>query len=231
MKKGGMKTLLLSFKNRLISETFFQYFSERLGPSWEIHLKPEPGRNYEVIVFDKASLKELSSEAYPGAHKLLLDDGASEQETIFLFLYYRLSGVLSCDTTPENFIKALEVVLKGEVWLSRCLVKRLCEDYGSLSFKDLPVLTPKEREIVALICNGLSNEEIAKNLNLSCNTVKSHLNRIFKKAGVKSRGELIRLFLNAFKPQNTFSHPGKERKSEPKKKTVLKKRKDSEEDT
>jgi len=226
-----MKTLLLSFKNKLISETFFQYFSGRLGPSWEIHLKPEPGKKYEVIVFDKASLKELPSDAYPGAHKLLLDDGASEQETVFLFLYYRLSGVLSCDTTPENFIKALEVVSKGEIWLSRCLVKKICEDYGSLSFKDLPHLSTKEKEIVALVCKGLSNEEIAKSLNLSCNTVKSHLNRIFKKAGVKSRGELISLFINTFKPQNTLSHTEKERKSEPKKRIVLKKRKDSEEDT
>lgn len=192
-----MGRILISFKTKLITEAFYQFFVEKLKPNWEIDIKPKAGKNYEIIIFDKNSLKELPQEAYPESKKLLLDDGASESEIIFLFLYYKLSGIISCETTPENFLKALEVVSRGEIWLSRGLVKKLCEDYETFSAKDLPSLTPKEKEIGLLINKGLSNKEIANHLSISIHTVKSCINRIFKKTGVKRRGQLIKLFMNS----------------------------------
>jgi len=88
-----MGKVLISFKNKLIAEVFYQFFVEKLKPNWEIDIKPEGRKNYDIIIFDKNSLKELPQEAYPESKKLLLDDGASESEIIFLLLYYKYQGL------------------------------------------------------------------------------------------------------------------------------------------
>jgi DNA-binding NarL/FixJ family response regulator len=53
------------------------------------------------------------------------------------------------------------------------------------------LLSPREREVVLLVANGLSNKEIARQLGLSCGTVKIHVHSIFQKLGAKSRYSLI----------------------------------------
>jgi len=90
------------------------------------------------------------------------------------------------------------------------LVKKLCEDYEFFSTKDPPSLTPREKEIVLLIRKGLSNKEIANHLSISINTVKSCISRIFKKTGVKRRGQLIKLFMNSSQIVNNVPEVKKE---------------------
>ncbi len=54
-----------------------------------------------------------------------------------------------------------------------------------------PLLSQKEQEVVSQLCKGLTNEQIAAKLNLSVNTIKTHLKHIYKKYRVHSRSELI----------------------------------------
>jgi DNA-binding CsgD family transcriptional regulator len=55
-------------------------------------------------------------------------------------------------------------------------------------------LSPKEREIAHLVCQGLTNKEIAVKLSLSEQTVKAHLNRVFKKFNISNRSQLVSFF-------------------------------------
>ncbi len=57
------------------------------------------------------------------------------------------------------------------------------------------LLTPKEKEIISFVCEGLSNKEIAHRLNISESTIKAHLHRIFKKLNIQSRTQLVSIFL------------------------------------
>lgn len=180
---------------------------------WSIDLQPREGMNYDVIIFDKTSLKELPKEAYPGSKKLLLDNGLSNQEGVFLFLFYKLSGVLCSEATFENFLKALEMISKGEVWLSRTLVNKLSENYEIFNDR-LTSLTSKEKEIVILLSKGFSNKEISNYLHLSTHTIKSHLNRIFQKTEVKNRTQLAKIFLNSLNIQDNASQTKKSTKIE-----------------
>jgi RNA polymerase sigma factor (sigma-70 family) len=59
------------------------------------------------------------------------------------------------------------------------------------SIKRLDALTTREQQVVALVCHGLPNKEIAQKLRVAEGTVKIHLNRIFQKLRVQSRSELI----------------------------------------
>ena len=62
---------------------------------------------------------------------------------------------------------------------------------GSAGTIDAPVLTSREREILALLADGLGNKQIAARLGISTNTVKTHLELLFERLGVSSRAEAV----------------------------------------
>lgn len=207
-----MVRILLRLKNRLLLEALWDYLSKTLNGRAQIivsdTVSPLDSGDIEVVILDPASLRETSPGDFPSSKKILLDTGLLDQEIIFYFLYYNLSGVFSRDTAPELIGKCVEVVLKGEIWLSKNLMKIIWEDLNSFSQKDIPSLTQKEREIVRLICEGLTNRDIAERLHLSEQTVKSHINRIFKKTGAKNRSQLLRMFLGIFSSNGTPTKSG-----------------------
>lgn len=199
-----MLNLLIQLKSNLLGEALKFYLLNiyNLSEEISIDLFPQPGKNYDIVVFDKPSLKGLPPNSFESSKKLLFDDDHLEQETLFLVLYYKLSGVIATNTPSDLFLKCLRVILKGEIWLSNNLMKKLCEEYESFNKSCIGILTAQERRITELICEGLSNREIALRLSLSEKTVKSHLYRIFKKTGAKNRNQLIKLYLSIFpKPQ------------------------------
>ncbi|HAA84346.1 MAG TPA: hypothetical protein DCE01_06155 [Thermodesulfobacterium commune] len=107
---------------------------------------------------------------------------------------HKLSGIIALYTDLELFKKALKVIKKGEIWIDNKYLKQLVNNLENLKEKRLP-LTPKEKEIISLVCKGLSNKQIADKLNISEQTVKAHLNRIFRKLNVQSRTQLVSIFL------------------------------------
>jgi DNA-binding NarL/FixJ family response regulator len=111
-----------------------------------------------------------------------------------------VSGVLFKDTQPDNVLKCVRCVLDGEYWMGRRAIADLLEHWRELppgrighAERDLFGLTARERQITSLIVAGLTNQDIAEQLAVSCGTIKHHLTRIFDKTGVSSR-----LALSAF---------------------------------
>ena len=108
------------------------------------------------------------------------------------------SGFLGKSVEPEELLDAIRVVSRGEALLSpratRSLIARFLDGPGhgpELSDAALDVLTDREREMVALVAHGLSNEDIAGRLYLSPLTVKTHVNRAMSKLGVRDRAQLV----------------------------------------
>ena len=95
-------------------------------------------------------------------------------------------GFLHSGMPPEQVARALSVALSGEVVLPRELLKELVAVERPA---DLSALRERQREILALVAEGLSNAEIASKLYLSESTVKQHLRRAYKTLGVKNRIE------------------------------------------
>lgn len=190
-----MIKVALMIKNKLINESIRTYLSSLPKCNFEIDgTSANTLSNPNIILFDPPSLKETKPEAFPNCAKLLLDTGLLEQELIFLILYYKLTGVFETNTPPELISKCLEVVSKGELWISKNLIKKLCNDLPIYSKRELPNFTPKEIQIIRLVKEGYSNIKIAEALSLSEHTVKCHLNRIFKKLGISKRVQLIKFF-------------------------------------
>lgn len=106
------------------------------------------------------------------------------------------SGFLVKDTEPVELIRAVRVVAAGDALLSPGVTKRLLERVAG-SLKEAPdasqlsVLTDREREVLALVGQGLTNDEIGRALFLSPLTAKTHVSRIMSKLLARDRVQLV----------------------------------------
>ncbi|HCT78301.1 MAG TPA: DNA-binding response regulator [Micromonosporaceae bacterium] len=118
-------------------------------------------------------------------------------EYVFTALRDGAAGFLVKDTEPADLIRAVRVVAAGEALLSPGVTRRLISEYASRSrsvvkpARQLESLTDREREVVALVALGLSNEEIAARLVLSPLTAKTHVSRAMVKLGARDRAQLV----------------------------------------
>lgn len=107
------------------------------------------------------------------------------------------SGFLLKSTPPEQLVNAIRVVAAGDTLLAPAITRRLIEDFvqrpppGSRTPVELQNLTERETEVLHHIAEGLSNAEIAERLFLSEGTIKTHVNRILTKLGLRDRVQAV----------------------------------------
>ncbi len=118
----------------------------------------------------------------------------SLDEYVFEALRAGASGFLLKDTEPAELLRAVRVAAQGDALLSPSITRRLVEEYANRAKApavSLDELTDREREVVALVGTGLSNDEIAARLFLRPLTAKTHVSRGMGKLGVRDRAQLV----------------------------------------
>jgi DNA-binding NarL/FixJ family response regulator len=100
------------------------------------------------------------------------------------------------DTEPVDLLRAVRVVAAGDALLSPGVTRRLLERFslevaGAPDASALAPLTPREREVLALVGAGLTNDEIGARLHLSPLTAKTHVSRIMTKLAARDRVQLV----------------------------------------
>jgi DNA-binding NarL/FixJ family response regulator len=118
-------------------------------------------------------------------------------EYVFGALRAGAAGFLLKDMEPTDVVDAVRVVAGGDALLAPRLTRRLVEAFvagaGGPDPDTAPLeeFTPREREVLALVGQGLSNAEIAERLVLSPLTAKTHVARLFMKLGARDRAQLV----------------------------------------
>ena len=112
------------------------------------------------------------------------------------------AGFLVKDTDAAELIRAVRVAAAGESLTSPAVTRRLIAEFASRTKTARPVrglgdLTPREREVLALIADGLSNDEIAARIYVSPSTVKTHAARTMTKLGARDRAQVVVLAYQA----------------------------------
>ena len=102
------------------------------------------------------------------------------------------SGYILKNSSKEEVIKAIHTVYEGGIYFSGEASQALAE-YQRSSKTELPLLTPREKEILELIAEGYTNPQIAEKIFLSQFTVDSHRKNLLAKMNVKNTASLIRL--------------------------------------
>jgi DNA-binding NarL/FixJ family response regulator len=132
----------------------------------------------------------------PGPAVMLMT-GSESDERIFAALRAGASGLVVKDTEPADLVHAVETVARGEALLSPGLIRQLIAELASRpepacpSPELLDELTAREREVVALVALGLSNQEIAERLVVSPATSKTHVSRAMVKLHAHDRAKLV----------------------------------------
>jgi DNA-binding NarL/FixJ family response regulator len=117
-------------------------------------------------------------------------------EYVFEAVRSGASGFLVKDTEPADLVQAVRLVAEGNALLSPSVTKRLIAEFASRA-KEPPApealeeLTAREREVMALVAEGLTNDDIAERFVLSPATVKTHVNRAMMKLGARDRAQLV----------------------------------------
>jgi DNA-binding NarL/FixJ family response regulator len=169
--------------------------------------------NLDVIISDFTTFSEnlgtvlsLANEYFQDDQMriLLIGDSAMQfvaDQQLKELIVRGVVGILPPSGDSDLLKKALRAVCDGELWLDRDTLLKLFAHMRRSASK--PSLAKREKEIMAHICQGYRNKEIAQKLNISEQTVKSHCNRIYKKLGVSDR---LQLALYAQRIFNTEQH-------------------------
>jgi DNA-binding NarL/FixJ family response regulator len=144
----------------------------------------------------EATRRILDESERIGARVLVL---AADDTSDFLFAALRAgaSGFLLKNSQPVDLVEAVRVVAGGAALLSPGATERLIAEFASQPQPHLPSdeqldeLTPREREVMALVATGLSNDEIAERFVISRATVKTHVSRALGKLDVRDRAQLV----------------------------------------
>jgi DNA-binding NarL/FixJ family response regulator len=118
-------------------------------------------------------------------------------EYVFTALREGASGFLLKDIEPDDLRKAVKVAASGEALLSPSVTRRLIAEYADHAARPLldpaPLdrLTEREQDVMALVAEELSNQEISERLFLSPATIKTHVSRILTKLHARDRTQLV----------------------------------------
>ena len=164
---------------------------------------PDLARKPDIILFASgAQWPDLKRELhcvrkrFPDTKIVFLSSRTEQENMEFEVIKWGVSGFLSSAAPPEILIKAVRACHAGEIWASRKFAGKMMNDLGEekdfagahISKQEIPGhLTRQELKVIMLIASGFRNAEIGKKLFISENTVKTHINRLFKKINVKNR--------------------------------------------
>jgi DNA-binding NarL/FixJ family response regulator len=136
------------------------------------------------------------AQAAPGVRVLILTT-FEQDDYIFGALRAGASGFLLKRARPEELLAAVHTIAAGEALLSPSVTRRVIDRMAHQPTPELTGqakldgLTPREREVLALIARGLSNREIAAALTVEESTIRTHVKRILMKLGLRDRVQAV----------------------------------------
>jgi DNA-binding NarL/FixJ family response regulator len=155
-----------------------------------------------------AATRRIVADARLAQVKIIILTTFDLDEYIFEALRAGASGFLVKDIEPIDLIRGIHAVARGDALLSPGVTRRLIAAFATLTSKtelvsDLETLTEREREVMALVAGGLSNDGIAEQLVISPATAKTHVSRAMGKLGARDRAQLV-----VFSYQSGLVRPG-----------------------
>jgi DNA-binding NarL/FixJ family response regulator len=194
--RGGLRTLLES-------EEEFSVAGEARDGEEAVALALETVP--DVVLMDlrmpgidglEATRRITSDDSLQGVKVIILTTYETD-ERVFETLREGASGFLLKDAEPEELLRAIRIVAQGEALLAPSVTRRLIVEFAAqpktanLTPKRLEWLTDREREVMALVAAGLSNDEIAQRLVISPATAKTHVSRAMRKVNAHDRAQLV----------------------------------------
>lgn len=192
--------VLINMSNRLVSQALESVLRTNGNEFHTLNAHDEKdSKNYvpDIIIVDVYTMNKKIFTQNPESKVVLIDLGLKPDELLSTLISYKLHGVISTATDVELFKKALKVIYDGQIWLSHETMKTFLHNSETVhKAGKIDGLTNREKQIISCVCQGFNNKQIASALSVSEQTVKAHLNRIFRKYNISNRSQLVALSLN-----------------------------------
>jgi DNA-binding NarL/FixJ family response regulator len=190
------------FKSLLEAEDDIEVVAEAASGEEAVRLATELAPN--VVLMDVRmpgidgleATRRLAADPHLADVRVVILTTFGLDEYVFEAIRSGASGFLVKDTEPDELLQAVRVVAGGEALLSPSVTRQLIEEFAAHSKEPQPTeglqqLTAREREVMALVAAGLSNDDIARRLFMSPATAKTHVSRAMVKLGARDRAQLV----------------------------------------
>lgn len=151
--------------------------------------------DFSIVTEDTlARYTEFKESQLKGTREILIncDKSISSDD---LFIWRTLAGIFYTSDDIQTLQNGIDKILRGEMWFSRKFsqqyINHLRQNSKPVSNNVPTILTKREQQIITFLSMGASNQQIAEQLFVSENTVKTHLHNIFKKIDVKNRVQAL----------------------------------------
>ncbi|NRQ30299.1 response regulator transcription factor [Nonomuraea sp. NN258] len=142
----------------------------------------------------EATRRIAADERLKDVHVVILTNYGLD-EYVFNALRAGAGGFMVKDTEPDDLLQGVRVAARGDALLSPAITRRLISEYVARrpdpELGDLDALTNREREVMALVARGLTNDEIAAHMVISPTTAKTHVSRAMTKLRARDRAQLV----------------------------------------
>ena len=143
--------------------------------------------------------RRIAADAALAGTKVVILTTFELDEYVFEALRTGASGFLVKDTEPVELLRGVRAVAAGDALLSPSVTRRVIGEFATAGARGRPAapsreleqLTDREREVMVLVAEGLSNDEIAARLVISPATAKTHVSRTMVKLGARDRAQLV----------------------------------------
>ena len=184
----------------LASEPDFEVAGECGTSAEALEVLNRSGVDILLLDFDLGSEKasEFMATAREAGYqgRFLIVAGAPDARGSALALKLGASGIFLKSEAPDRLLQAIRLVAKGDVWIDPKVIQLLVHHYPQLQDQKFDgALDERERTVLLGILGGLTNKKIGHNMGLSESSIKNLVQRLFTKAGVKTRSQLVRVAL------------------------------------
>ncbi|MEU7865297.1 response regulator transcription factor [Dactylosporangium sp. NPDC049140] len=143
--------------------------------------------------------RRITDDPHLSAVRVVVLTTFAEEENVFAALRSGASGFLVKDIEPDELLQAVRVIARGDALLSPAVTRMVIARSAGAAQRarprpeppELALLTAREREVVRLVAEGMSNDDIAGHLVVSPLTAKTHVSRAMVKVGARDRAQLV----------------------------------------
>jgi len=143
--------------------------------------------------------RRITDDPHLSAVRVVVLTTFAEEENVFAALRSGASGFLVKDIEPDELLQAARVIARGDALLSPAVTRMVIARSTGAAQRarprpeppELALLTTREREVVRLVAEGMSNDDIAGHLVVSPLTAKTHVSRAMVKVGARDRAQLV----------------------------------------
>ncbi len=197
INKKPMKPLdiFVVSKNSILPNYIYLFLKE-FSIDLEFRLAIDLNKKVDLVIVDTGTVSPDELSEYSGHYPILL---FTKNISPFLISYtnqYEINGVLSLDMEQEGIVKTLDESIKGEIYFNEEMISILFSPKMNELSEKVSSITTRELDIVKLMLQDMTNEEIANHLKLSVRTVNAHKGNIMRKIGAKTTSGMIKMILD-----------------------------------